>query len=676
MTFNGTTLTITGLSNTGNTTLGDASADTLTINSTITSNLIFTDNTYDIGASGATRPRTLYLGTSLITPAITNSGLTSGRVVYTTTGGLETSSANLLYSGTDLTVYGLTVGRGAGAVSTNTAVGASALAANTTGLANTAIGYQAGNAVTSAGEVSLFGYNAGKALTTGYGDAFGSQALSTSTTGTNNSAFGYYTLKNTTTGSYNTAVGFYALTSNTTASNNTAVGYQAFYSTTTTGNNTGLGYKAGYANTTGANNVLLGTNAGVANTTGSNNTIVGKDAYQAGTTASDNAGFGWQVLYNTTGSGNTAVGSQAMQTNSSGTENTAAGQLAMFSNTTGISNSGFGRGSLYSNSTGSYNTGLGHGTLQNNTTASNNTAVGYQAMYSATTGPENTAFGKAALYSLTTGRYNVAVGQNAGVAVTTADGNTFIGLNAGLGTTGANNTFVGALSAASVGCGQLVTTGSKNTILGSYNGNQGGLDIRTASNYIVLSDGDGNPRGIFDSSGNFLVGVTSASYSGATRRFVAEGSFSSAFTSTGGSGNECVLAWNTATSGDNTFAVFKTEGGSGLGRGSITYNRGAGLVAYNVTSDYRAKDIIGPVTDSGVLIDSVPVYMGKMKGATQERPMFIAHETPEYAHTGEKDAVDGEGNPIFQQMDASSLVPVLWAEVQSLRQRVAQLESN
>jgi hypothetical protein len=49
----------------GNVTLGDAAADTLTVNSTITSNLIFTDNTYDIGASGATRPRTGYFGTSM-----------------------------------------------------------------------------------------------------------------------------------------------------------------------------------------------------------------------------------------------------------------------------------------------------------------------------------------------------------------------------------------------------------------------------------------------------------------------------------------------------------------------------------------------------------------------------------------------------------------------------------
>jgi hypothetical protein len=45
----------------GNVTLGNASGDTVTVTGTIASNLLFTDNTYDIGASGATRPRNLYL---------------------------------------------------------------------------------------------------------------------------------------------------------------------------------------------------------------------------------------------------------------------------------------------------------------------------------------------------------------------------------------------------------------------------------------------------------------------------------------------------------------------------------------------------------------------------------------------------------------------------------------
>jgi hypothetical protein len=126
---------------------------------------------------------------------------------------------------------------------------------------------------------------------------------------------------------------------------------------------------------------------------------------------------------------------------------------------------------------------------------------------------------------------------------------------------------------------------------------------------------------------------------------------------------------NAATSGATNFVTFGTEA-SYTERGSITYNRTSGVTVYSTTSDYRAKDIIGAVTDSGSLIDSVPVYMGKMHGASLERPMFIAHETPAYAHTGEKDEIDKDGNPVYQQMDASTLIPVMWAEIQSLRARL------
>ena len=46
------------------------------------------------GTSGITTPGLTNSGTN------TFSGLTSGRVPYSTTGGLQTDSANLLYSGT------------------------------------------------------------------------------------------------------------------------------------------------------------------------------------------------------------------------------------------------------------------------------------------------------------------------------------------------------------------------------------------------------------------------------------------------------------------------------------------------------------------------------------------------------------------------------------------------
>ena len=48
------------------------------------------DNTYDIGASGATRPRTIYVGTSVVAPAINATGILTGlSATGTTAGGLQ-----------------------------------------------------------------------------------------------------------------------------------------------------------------------------------------------------------------------------------------------------------------------------------------------------------------------------------------------------------------------------------------------------------------------------------------------------------------------------------------------------------------------------------------------------------------------------------------------------------
>jgi hypothetical protein len=187
-----------------------------------------------------------------------------------------------------------------------------------------------------------------------------------------------------------------------------------------------------------------------------------------------------------------------------------------------------------------------------------------------------------------------------------------------------------------------------------------------AADSLGIYTAGGAERARIDTSGNLLVGTTT-DYSTRLVSSATNNAFAAINTT---AASATAFIWNQATSGNNLFLEFETEG-TLTTRGSISYNRAGGLVAYNVTSDYRAKDIYGPVTDSGALIDSTPVYMGKMKGATQERPMFIAHEVPAYAHTGEKDAVDADGNPVHQQMDASALVPVMWAEIQSLRQRLA-----
>ena len=196
---------------------------------------------------------------------------------------------------------------------------------------------------------------------------------------------------------------------------------------------------------------------------------------------------------------NTAVGASALAANTvSGSRNTAVGNASLSSNTDGSYNTGVGQYAIGSNTTGSYNTGYGAFSLNSNTTASNNTAVGYQAGYSNTTGGYSTFIGYQAGYN---SNWNSAG---------TAGANTCVGALSGYNlTTGRYNNFFGSGVNAS---GYEVTTGSKNTILGSYSGNQGGLDIRTASNYIVLSDGDGNPRGYYGSTGWYLNSTFGGGY--------------------------------------------------------------------------------------------------------------------------------------------------------------------
>ena len=100
----------------------------------------------------------------------------------------------------------------------------------------------------------------------------------------------------------------------------------------------------------------------------------------------------------------------------------------------------------------------------------------------------NTAVGNNALVQNSTGAFSTAVGREAGFSTLTSDYNTFVGYRAGYNTTGGQNTFLGKFA------GNSVTSGATNTIVGAFNGNQGGLDIRTSSNYTVISDGGGTPH--------------------------------------------------------------------------------------------------------------------------------------------------------------------------------------
>ena len=206
------------------------------------------NTTVGLGNTVTTLGNVTLTNATVSSASITDSGLTSGRAVYTGTGGLLSANANLTYDGTtftavnDASISGLTVGKGGGSLTNNTAVGANALSATNTG--------------------------------SGLNTAVGVSVLASNTSGQENNAFGASSLGNNTTGSQNTAIGRSALASNTTASNNTAVGYQAGYNTTG-GLCTYVGTGAGTTTTSGSNITCIGYATNPASATDTNELVIG-----------------------------------------------------------------------------------------------------------------------------------------------------------------------------------------------------------------------------------------------------------------------------------------------------------------------------------------------------------------------------------------------------------------
>jgi hypothetical protein len=121
------------------------------------------------------------------------------------------------------------------------------------------------------------------------------------------------------------------------------------------------------------------------------------------------------------------------------------------------------------------------------------------------------------------------------------------------------------------------------------------------------------------------------------------------------------------TGTDGTSVDFRK---SGTNVGSISVTSSA--TSYNTSSDQRLKENIADANDAGSKIDAIQVrqYDWKADGSHQDYGM-IAQELLEVA----PEAVSqGETEEKMMGVDYSKLVPMLIKEIQSLRNRVAQLE--
>lgn len=146
--------------------------------------------------------------------------------------------------------------------------------------------------------------------------------------------------------------------------------------------------------------------------------------------------------------------------------------------------------------------------------------------------------------------------------------------------------------------------------------------------------------------------------------------------------------------------------------GKITSN--GTTTAYATSSDYRLKDVDGPLTGSGDFIDALKPYVGRLKKSGVQAAFFLAHEyqlADPGAVRGEKDGEEEVGDlidkngvvvlsgrpspgnapledgkrwvstgraPAYQQMEYASPVwcANVTAELQALRKRCAALEAK
>lgn len=254
---------------------------------------------------------------------------------------------------------------------------------------------------------------------------------------------------------------------------------------------------------------------------------------------------------------------------------------------------------------------------------------------------------------LTADGVSFAPGAPANTLVTTSSGNVGIG------------------SSGPVSPLEVVRSGVAKLLIGYNNTSENYFDANL--NIFRRENGVENAR--FDSVGGFLLGTTSRQ---STERLTVAVS----------GNNDAIFVHSPAGA---TGLVYRCTQTTGQPAYFITSNGQAGLISvsgnttnYQSGSDYRLKENVRQLTTGLASVMRLKPVAFEWKSDGSYGESFLAHELAEVcpqAVTGEKDAVDADGNPIYQGIDTSFLVATLTAAIQeqqalieSLTQRIAALE--
>ena len=268
------------------------------------------------------------------------------------------------------------------------------------------------------------------------------------------------------------------------------------------------------------------------------------------------------------------------------------------------------------------------------------------------------------------------------------------------GTTAQTATFTGALREVTVDTDKDTLVVHDNALAGGYplmreNGSNSALALGSAATPSLKFTGDTN-TGLFspgadtiataangaeahrtDSSGRLLVGTsTSSGNNGALQ--VKQGTSACAYYEiSASSGVQNAVDIRNAANAAYKAIRFHVNAYDNI-VGSIDVSTTA--TAYSTSSDYRLKGNVVPLTGAIDRLSQLQVHrFNFIADPDKTVDGFIAHEAqavvPECV-VGTKDEVDADGNPVYQGIDQSKLVPLLTAALQEAIARIETLEAD